>query len=64
MNMNVARYRGFLKSVSGMMKNRQDHVRELFPQFKGYYPYYYYFGNLKITEKKNENTTNDHKGVN
>ena len=64
MNMNVARYRGFLKSVSPMMKNRQEHVRELFPQFKGYYPYYYYFGNLKITEKKKEDTTNDHKGVN
>ena len=64
MNMNVARYRGFLQSVGTKMKSRQEHARELFPQYKGYYPYYYYFGNLKSTEKKTENTTNEHKGVN
>lgn len=30
---------------------RAAHARELFPQYKGFYPYYYFFGNLKATKK-------------
>ncbi len=33
-------------------ENRALHARELFPRYKGYYPYYYFFGNLKATKKK------------
>ncbi len=61
--MNVMRYQSFLKSVVPAMQNREEHVRELYPQWKGYYPYYYYFGNLNATAKPTTTST-DHKGVN
>lgn len=35
-------------------ENRALHARELFPRYKGYYPYYYFFGNLKATKKKDK----------
>ncbi len=44
---------------------RKANARDLFPQWKGYYPYYYYFGNLKATKghiEENKGTSNQ--GVN
>lgn len=32
-------------------EERAKHARELFPRYKGYYPFYYFFGNLKSTRK-------------
>ncbi len=44
-------------------ENRALHARQLFPQYKGFYPYYYFFGNLKAT-KKHERTESSSAGVN
>lgn len=44
-------------------ENRALHARELFPRYKGYYPYYYFFGNLKAT-KKRDNKESSKAGVN
>lgn len=44
-------------------ENRALHARELFPRYKGYYPYYYFFGNLKAT-KKRDNKGSSNAGVN
>ncbi len=45
------------------MKDRPKYAKELFPKFKGYYPYYYFFGNLKATRKNND-TASSSAGVN
>lgn len=45
------------------MKDRPKYARELFPKFKGYYPYYYFFGNLKATKKKSDSASSS-AGVN
>lgn len=44
-------------------ENRALHARELFPRYKGSYPYYYFFGNLKATKKK-ETKESSNAGVN
>lgn len=46
------------------MQDRQAHARELFERYKGYYPYYYYFGNLKATRKTNPQDHSSTAGVN
>ncbi len=62
--MNTLRYNGFLQSVAPTMKAREENVWKLYPQWAGYYPYYYYFGNLNATAKPTNQTNTDHKGVN
>jgi hypothetical protein len=58
----------FLQDTKTRIKDydtRKEHAEELFPKWKGYYPYYYFFGNLKNTRghtKENEGTSNQ--GVN
>lgn len=46
------------------MKDRPRYARELFDKFKGYYPYYYYFGNLKATRKTEKHDQSSTAGVN
>lgn len=65
---NRARLLTFMQEVKpfmGSYESRAAHARELFPKWKGYYPYYYFFGNLKNTRghtKENEGSSNQ--GVN
>lgn len=65
---NQPRVVSFLNDVRPYIKDydtRKEHARELFPRWKGYYPYYYFFGNLKATKghiKENEGSSNQ--GVN
>ena len=50
---NRPRLTTFLQEVQPYIKDydtRKAHARELFPKWKGYYPYYYFFGNLKSTK--------------
>ncbi len=54
LQMNVQVYQGFLKTVQPYIKDRARGGRELFEQYKGYYPYYYFFGNLKATRKHDD----------
>ncbi len=46
------------------MKDRPKYARELFDKYKGYYPYYYFFGNLKATRKSNKQDKSSTAGVN
>ncbi len=46
------------------MKDRAGHALELFDEYQGYYPYYYYFGNLKATRKSNKDDRSSTAGVN
>lgn len=64
--------KGFLNSVGDKIKatptmtsaqNRELHARELFDSYRGYYPYYYFFGNLKATRKSKEYSSSN-AGVN
>ena len=65
---NRPRLMTFLQETKPFLTNydmRKAHARELFPKWKGYYPYYYFFGNLKATRghtKENEGSSNQ--GVN
>lgn len=61
------RHQKLSKSLGDMkpfMKDRPGHARELFPKYKGYYPYYYFFGNLKATRKTPKNEGSSTAGVN
>ena len=52
---NRPRLQTFMTEVRPFMGSheiRAEHARELFPKWKGYYPYYYFFGNLKATKRK------------
>lgn len=61
---NKPRLINFLNDVKPYMQDRPGHAQELFPKYKGYYPYYYFFGNLKATKKKKENEGTSNQGVN
>ena len=53
-DMNLPRLESFLADTRQYVATPEDrakHAAELFPKFKGYYPYYYFFGNLKATRK-------------
>ena len=65
LQMDAQVYRGFIQSVQTEMKDRPAHARELFDRYKGYYPYYYFFGNLKATRKSdNKEHASSNAGVN
>ncbi|MBO4613118.1 MAG: hypothetical protein J5671_08140 [Bacteroidaceae bacterium] len=65
---NRPRLTTFLQEVQPYLNSfeaRQEHALELFPKWKGYYPYYYFFGNLKSTRGHTEEDKNTSKqGVN
>lgn len=54
----------FLREIQPLMKERPQHALRLFSKYKGYYPYYYFFGNLKSTRKQKENEGTSNSGVN
>ncbi len=62
--MTVTRYRGFLQDVRPYVSDRKGHAKKLFPAYQGYYPFYYYFGNLKEATRQTDHSSIDHKGVN
>ncbi len=65
LQMNAKMYQSFLRTVQPYMKDRPRGGVELFDQYKGYYPYYYFFGNLKATRKREDKKEETHKaGVN
>ena len=41
-----------------------EHAEELFPRYRGYYPYYYFFGNLRATSAKQTGYVSASSGVN
>ncbi len=46
------------------MQEREKNAPKLFEKYKGYYPYYYYFGNLKATRKSKAQDRSGTAGVN
>ena len=65
LEMNAKMYQSYLRAVQPYMKDRARGGVELFDQYKGYYPYYYFFGNLKATRKRDDKKEETHKaGVN
>ena len=65
LQMNVQVFRGFVQNVQPYMKDRARGGIELFDQYHGYYPYYYFFGNLKATRKSdNKEHASRNAGVN
>ena len=68
LNFNQGRLLTFMQEVRPYMGShelRAEHARELFPKWKGYYPYYYFFGNLKATKRKDKsNEGSSNQGVN
>lgn len=61
--MQTTRMGAFLNHVSPLMNDRAGNAPKLYKQYKGYYPYYYFFGNLKATKKAEDKSTSN-SGVN
>ena len=64
LNFREPQLRGFLESAQPYMKDRPGFAYQLFPKYKGYYPYYYFFGNLKATRKGYTSLSSSSSGVN
>lgn len=64
LNMRIPRIQSFMEKVQPYMKDRPGHAYELFGKYKGYYPYYYFFGNLKATKKGYTGQVTSNSGVN
>ena len=64
LNYRQPQLQAFLQSTQPYMKDRPGYAYELFPKYKGYYPYYYFFGNLKATKKGYTSLSSSNSGVN
>ena len=60
----IPRFSSFMNEVNQYMSDRPKYAKELFPRYKGYYPYYYFFGNLKATKKSQGGRQTSNTGVN
>lgn len=64
LNFRQPQLQSFLENTRPYMQDRPGHAYELFPKYKGYYPYYYFFGNLKATKKGYTSLSSSNSGVN
>lgn len=64
LNFRQPQLQNFLDNVQPYMKDRPGYAYQLFPRYKGYYPYYYFFGNLKATKKGYTSLSSSSSGVN
>lgn len=64
MNLRTPRIQAFMSVIQPYMKSRAEHAEELFPRYRGYYPYYYFFGNLRATSSKQTGYVSSSSGVN
>ncbi|MCR5819433.1 MAG: DUF6057 family protein [Bacteroidaceae bacterium] len=64
LQMDMQRYRLFIQNVNQYFGDRPAYALKLFPEYKGYYPYYYFFGNLKSTRKAPQKESASKAGVN
>lgn len=64
LQMESQRFMFFLQNIQTYLKDRPTYARQLFDEYKGYYPYYYFFGNLKATHKREEKDNPSKAGVN
>ena len=64
MNLRTPRIQAYMNAIQPYMKSRAEHAEELFPRYRGYYPYYYFFGNLRATSAKQTGYVSASSGVN
>lgn len=64
LNYRQPQLQAFFQNNQAYMKDRPKHAYELFPKYKGYYPYYYFYGNLKATKKGYTSISSSNSGVN
>ena len=64
LNFRQPQLQSFLQNIQPFMSDRPAHAYELFLKYKGYYPYYYFFGNLKATKKGYTGISSSNSGVN
>ena len=64
LNYRQPQLQAFLQATQQYMSDRSGFAYELFPKYKGYYPYYYFFGNLKATKKGYTSLSSSSSGVN
>lgn len=64
LNFRQPQLEAFFQNTQPYMKDRAGFAYELFPKYKGYYPYYYFFGNLKATKKGYTSLSSSNSGVN
>lgn len=54
----------FLNMAAGYKGRREEGAKALKEQFLGFYPYYYYYGNLNAEKKETQKTNQENKRVN
>lgn len=64
LTMRSTRLQSFYQAVQPYMNDRAGNAYQLFEKYKGYYPYYYFFGNLKATKKGYTGENVSQSGVN
>ncbi len=64
LDLRMHRLSNYMDEVRPYMADRPGNARKLFDKYKGYYPYYYFFGNLKATKKSEPEKTSSNSGVN
>lgn len=65
LDMLVDRFQLFLQDAMPYMKDRERGSEVLFEKYHGYYPYYYFFGNLRSTRKPSQEEQDHNKaGIN
>lgn len=64
LTMRSTRLQSFYQAVQPYMNDRAGNAYQLFEKYKGYYPYYYFFGNLKATKKGYTGENASQSGVN
>ncbi len=64
LNLRQPRLQAFMNVIRPYMKTRAEHAEEFFERYKGYYPYYYFFGNLRSTNASQTGYVTSSSGVN
>lgn len=57
-------YQTFMREAARFSKDKERGQAELFERYKGYYPYYYYFGNLPSKSNQGKQQQQNKSGVN
>lgn len=64
MNLRQPRIQGFMNVIQPYMQDRAGHADELFTRYRGYYPYYYFFENLRATNASQKGYVSSSAGIN
>lgn len=62
--LSLQKYNLFMNSAAPYRKNRKEGAKKLKEQFLGYYPYYYFFGNIKSENKEKATKTENKPQIN